>query len=171
MTQVWPVTFRVWGHPEPEGSMKIVPDYSRRHRIKRRAGATDQDSPEIIPGRLINNNQTELDHWRGLVKQAAQMHISEPLSGPVRMHCLFLLQPRKGDSRHKRMTTLPDVKPDGDKLLRSIGDALKGIAYIDDGRITTEIAQKRWAVEDRDMGVIITLQPDVLPGMPMGGVK
>lgn len=147
------ITFRVRVglKPEPEGSMRIVPDYSRP-RIEGR--------PNF--GRLINNNQTELDRWRAAVAEAAQRHFPVPLLGPVRAHFLFLLLAPKRLTRAKRLTELPAVKPDCSKLVRGAEDAMSGIAYPDDARITSELVQKRWAVEDGDVGVIITLGPDSL---------
>jgi Holliday junction resolvase RusA-like endonuclease len=39
---------------------------------------------------------------------------------------------------------LPAVMPDADKLFRSVGDALSGIAYRDDAQITTAVVRKRF---------------------------
>ena|SRR5262245_60843112 len=41
--------------------------------------------------------------------------------------------------------TLPETRPDADKLCRAIGDALTNVVYRDDSQLTTVILRKRWA--------------------------
>lgn len=52
----------------------------------------------------------------------------------------------------------PRWKPDGDKLLRSTLDALKGVAFDDDARIVDMIACKRYA-DAKPVGATIVIAP------------
>ena len=52
----------------------------------------------------------------------------------------------------------PIGPPDLDKLVRAIGDAMKGAGvYTDDSRIVEWNVSKRWARAESDVGVIITV--------------
>ena len=63
-------------------------------------------------------------------------------SGPVRVHVSFYLP--KPKSAPKR--TIPHVKkPDIDKLMRAILDALKGVVWTDDSQVTSISATKDYA--------------------------
>ena len=52
-----------------------------------------------------------------------------------------------GDLRAPKKVLYPATKPDLDKLVRSVGDALKGLAYEEDSRIVDIDARKRFAIE------------------------
>jgi len=47
-----------------------------------------------------------------------------------------------------RETPFPSVKPDWDKLARSIGDSLKGVAWTDDSRVCDALVSKRYGARD-----------------------
>lgn len=86
--------------------------------------------------------------WRDAVSRAAAdwMRSNEyaaPLSGPVSLIVEFYL-PRPAAAK-KRL--YPTTRPDLDKLVRAVGDALKGIAYVDDSQIVEKQARKRYAVD------------------------
>lgn len=89
----------------------------------------------------------ELKGWRYAIAAEARKWLQEtnaaPLSGPVAMHVVFYLPRPK--SAPKRVL-YPATKPDLDKLVRSVGDALKGLAYEEDSRIVDILACKRFAV-------------------------
>ena len=53
----------------------------------------------------------------------------------------------------------PTVKPDVDKLSRSVLDALTGIVWVDDAQVVDKTVRKRYAETDR-MEVTIHLHPD-----------
>ena len=71
--------------------------------------------------------------------------------GPVSVELCFYL-PRGKTVRR----ALPAVKPDLDKLVRAVLDALTGYCYKDDGQAVGVLASKQYAV-DEDPGVHITL--------------
>jgi Holliday junction resolvase RusA-like endonuclease len=69
------------------------------------------------------------------------MQGAPPLEGPISLTVTFLLPLPKRASRK-----LPCVRPDVDKLLRSVLDGMtSGGAYQDDGQVTDVSVEKRYA--------------------------
>lgn len=94
--------------------------------------------------------------WRSDVKvfAAQEMKGKELFTGPVRMRCDFVM--KRPMSTPKRPPTPPATKkPDLDKLLRAIGDALKGTVYAEDSLIVEIIGTKRIAEEGEQPGVTV----------------
>jgi len=83
--------------------------------------------------------------WRRIVKSYAGAAMSdiamEPWDGPAAVRVVFYL--RKPKEPH--CNTSPDTKPDLDKLLRALGDALEGSVVTQDSRIVEWSGIKRWA--------------------------
>ena len=99
---------------------------------------------------VTHDRGRELDAWRTRVKRAAQEAAREAgweprYDGPVAVTALFLLpRPKSAKGRF-----LPHVKPDLDKLIRAVGDALapykqEGVLK-DDSRITVWRTAKEYA--------------------------
>ncbi|WP_144627597.1 RusA family crossover junction endodeoxyribonuclease [Arthrobacter woluwensis] len=129
-----PVSFWVAGTPIPQGS-KI-----------------------IWQGRVMDYNKTVLDHWRGLIRaESLRNHKEDPLDMPLRLEIFFYL-PRPKRVRWNK----PAVKPDADKLLRAVCDALThskrapGIVR-EDSRFTTITIHKAYSLKP---GAHITIQED-----------
>lgn len=108
------VYFKVIGEPIPQGSMR---GYVRGGRV-----ALTSDNPN-------------LHSWRDVIGWEARRHFSEMWEGPVAVTAGFRLSRPKSVKRQ-----WPTVKPDLDKLVRSLGDALTGVAYKDDSLVL------RWEV-------------------------
>lgn len=115
------VEFIVLGVPVPQGSMKFVGK-----------GRVVSDNPKLAP-------------WRNKVTTAARQALGpgwQPWDGPVAMDLVLTLPRPK--SAPKTKVTFPQTKPDLDKLLRAIGDALcpkQGFkTLVEDSRIV-EIGQ------------------------------
>ncbi|MBU6250940.1 MAG: RusA family crossover junction endodeoxyribonuclease [Cyanobacteria bacterium REEB417] len=135
------VTFRVEGMaPAPQGS--------KRH---------------IGGGRMVESCR-EVKPWRLLVAQCAVATGVPLLRGPVRLSLVFVF-PRPAGHFRKDGSLKPSapahhaVKPDGDKLLRSTGDALTGLVIEDDARIVGCTWEKRYAVGGERPGALITVIP------------
>lgn len=65
------------------------------------------------------------------------------VSGPVALTVVFSFrQPKSAKKRHH-----PTVKPDIDKLLRTVLDALTGVVYYDDAQVISVAAQKTYSDE------------------------
>lgn len=107
-----------------------------------------QGSKKLINGIMIEDNPS-LPAWRMSVIKAATTSMRqigwEMLDEPVGVSAYFYL-PRPKQPRFWR----PAVKPDLDKLLRAIGDALTIAGVVrDDSRIVLTIAEKRY-IDDVD---------------------
>lgn len=110
---------------------------------------------------VTHDRGPELAAWRSRVKRAAQEAAREAgweprYDGPVVVDAVFML--RRPKSAKKRL--MPHVKPDLDKLIRAVGDALApykqpGVLK-DDSRIVTWHASKHYAIP-YESGAFITV--------------
>lgn len=117
------MSFFVKGIPIPEGNM-IASRY----------------------GRVYHKNQKVLNPWRDWIHECAERQFPTPLEGAVVMSLQFILPKPKSVKRDE-----PFVKPDLDKLVRAVGDALTGVAFIDDAQVTDTISSKRYPINERDL--------------------
>jgi Holliday junction resolvase RusA-like endonuclease len=151
VTQPKALTFTVTGDPVPQGSHRIV------GRLPKVAGARPRR------GRIVDSNKA-LVPWRRLVAfqahRAAVRDLPTPFEGPLVLTVAFTL--RKGPSVRR---TWPAVKPDLDKLVRAIGDALSdaGNVWGDDGQVVTIVASKWYVGQGQHAldipGVTVTVGP------------
>lgn len=107
----------VYGNPAPKGS--------KRAFVNKRSGRVS----------LVESSKREKP-WRQDVMEAA-LHArggASALDGPLRMRLVFTVPKPKSAPKSRR--TWPDRKPDVDKLLRSVLDALVSAGVIaDDARV------------------------------------
>ncbi|WP_293784150.1 RusA family crossover junction endodeoxyribonuclease [uncultured Aeromicrobium sp.] len=139
------IEFRVYGTPVPQGSKGIM------------------------RGRLVSTNDADLRRWRATVEQTAREHYTgEPLTGPVRLTAAFYFaRPkyhyRTGKHAHELRADAPvwhDKKPDHDKLLRAVCDALTDAGvWRDDSQVAMSHPSKRYAPDGRTEGVVIRVSP------------
>ena len=124
------ITFRVYGTPAPKGS--------KRH---------------VGKGRLIESSK-KLPAWiRAVTREATKNRPSSPIDGPTAVHMDFYL-PRPKRPRYDA----PAVKPDADKLARSILDGLEGGGILkNDSRVTHLEATKPYATNTTPPGAHITI--------------
>ena len=115
-----PVCFSVFGLPRAQGSL--------RH---------------VGRGRLIH--PPDLVRWRLDIAAAAakEMDARLPLEGPVVLDAHFYL-PRPKSVKNR---ALPWRKPDLDKLVRGLCDALTGTVVGDDAQVVKIVATKQYADE------------------------
>lgn len=134
-------TFHVAGVPAPQGSKNA---YRRGGRV------------------VLVESSKKVKPWRAAVAQAATIAYlrTEPIDGPVAVEIDFHLPRPK--SLPKRVIWMVK-KPDLDKLVRSTLDALSGIAYIDDNRVTRIVADKHYAASPEDAGATITITGRTTP--------
>lgn len=130
------VAFFVHGTPEPKGSFMAI-------LVKGR--------PTPIP----DNSKSK--GWERAVKLVAARVCKEhdwlPFDRPCRVDMVFYM-PRPAKPRFSR----PATKPDWDKLVRSTGDALTGIAYVDDARVVEARVRLEYEMKDAPCGVGITVE-------------
>jgi Holliday junction resolvase RusA-like endonuclease len=131
------VEFFVPGIPQPQGSKRgFVTATGKVNMVESAAG--------VKP-------------WRSDVKVFAAEAMTGPLlTGPVFLHCHFVM--KRPMSTPKTKPTPPATKkPDLDKLLRAIGDALKGTVYAEDSLIVDMVGTKRIAEDGEQPGVHINV--------------
>lgn len=94
--------------------------------------------------------------WRSDVKvfAAAEMSGRTLIRGPVSLRCAFVLK-RPVSTPKSRPTPPATKRPDLDKLVRAVGDALTGTVYAEDSLVVELVATKRVAEEGEQPGVRI----------------
>lgn len=130
----------VRGEPIPQGSMKCVGVHRGIHR-------------------LLPSNKADLMPWRDTVakaaKSAANLAGAAPFDEPVHLDVDFFLTRPPSVSKRR---IWPAVKPDLDKLLRGLNDALEASGVLaGDSRVVTITAAKHYA--QRQPGARITIRP------------
>lgn len=112
------------------------------------------------PKRLVHSNAKDLLPWRESIvwhtrQEMAANDLSEPWDCPVRVLVTFTL-PRPASATKARWA--PDRKPDLDKLLRSLLDAVTASgAWVDDARVVEVHMSKVYGLP----GVCFTVEPAV----------
>lgn len=112
------VKFVVDAEPRSQGSMTAV--YNRKLGV----------------ARVRHNAAPALSLWRSLIRERAHMAGAEQWSGPIAMRISFGIKPPQ-DHRHGY-----PKRPDLDKLVRGVLDALTGVCYDDDSQVVTIQAEK-----------------------------
>ncbi len=119
------IEFEVFGVPIPKGSMKAFNLPGMKHPV------VTADNKKTKP-------------WAQQITYTAMEFRQNPLwSGPI--YLLAEFQMPKPKSLSKRRFSYPTRKPDMDKLLRTLKDALKGIFYYDDAQVVRVVMLKRYA--------------------------
>lgn len=134
-----------------------------------------QGSKRVVRGRLIDVNQDSLRQWRSAIVRQAQGWISThrplrfPLDGPVsvvvgfdfpRPKCHFGTGRNAHIVKSRFREALMAVKPDLDKLVRAVLDALTDAGvWVDDSRVDSISATKSW-VTDGEPGIRIWVFDD-----------
>lgn len=76
----------------------------------------------IVPGKAYAPHSRHALLYKNEIKQIVSQYINSPISGRVDLRLEYLFRESKN-------------RLDGDNLLKTFCDALKGTAYIDDGQI------------------------------------
>ena len=112
--------FTVPGQPVPQGSMSAV---------SRGSGVS-----------MFHSNQAKLQAYRDAVAWSAKARLGEPIEGGVQIRVDFYV---KRPQRPKQVD--PITKPDLDKLVRAVLDALTGVCFADDSQVVMLTAFKLYA--------------------------
>jgi Holliday junction resolvase RusA-like endonuclease len=152
------LTFTVDGDPQTKGSAKafvvfghVIEAYERFRKTGRR----------IAPRAFITNDNPNAKAWQETVMDAAikarrtgPLVQGELMAGAVVVDLVFYLaRPQKIRSSIVAHTTRPDF----DKLVRPVLDALTGVIYADDGQVVAGRIAKQYAPIDGKPGVTITI--------------
>jgi crossover junction endodeoxyribonuclease RusA len=132
------------GVPQQQGSMRAFVPRGHRHAI-------------------VTDSNRDLKSWRQLVAQAAQAAILAlpatdrgVLEGGVRLTVAFYLpRPKSLAARETAHTKKPDL----DKFVRGVQDALSAIAFRDDAQVVDLVAMKRYAATGSPAHAEIWIEP------------
>lgn len=132
------IRFRVYGIPQTKGSIKAFMRPGMRYPV-------------------VTNDNVKNKAWAQAVTAVAQMAKAQyadstPLDGAL-MLCLSFYLPRPKSI--PRRIHYPTKRPDLDKMVRSVKDALTGVLYRDDSQIVQLTASKAYA---SDPGVEVSLE-------------
>lgn len=106
-------------------------------------------------GRMIESSKA-IGPWRTLVAwHLAQVHTGPPLDGPIVVTVQFVMPRPVGTP--KRHTPAATKRPDVDKLLRGVFDAVTGVVWRDDAQVVEVTAVKRLAQLDEQPGAAIRI--------------
>lgn len=106
------VSFQVRGLPVPQGSMRAF----------------------LVKGRpIITSGSKALAAWRQAVSAQAQTVAAAVMTGPVSVELTFLVQ--KPKSAPKKRRVYATKRPDLDKLVRSVLDAISHVLIADDSQV------------------------------------
>ena len=101
---------------------------------------------------VTHANAGPLNRWRTDIKNEAQRHLASISNEAIVVYCVFML--RKAKSRKKTdLLPMNEGSKDGDKLLRSVLDALHEVVYPTDAAVVDAHVKKRWALPDQQAGV------------------
>ena len=123
-------------------------------RILGRA-ATQGSVRAIIPKHgtrpiVLHDQPAKLKAWRNDVREVVQRALDAEgtvaIGGALCIRVRFYLHPPK---KMPKGRIAPEVKPDLDKLIRSLLDALTGVLYIDDAQVVVIDAAKLYGFPER----------------------
>jgi len=138
------VEFRAYGLPRPQGSMRAF----------------------LVGGKARITSATKgLSEWRRIVENAAQEQLSMWTASPgepVGVRLDFYMPRPRGHygvrGLKKSAPALPAKRPDIDKLIRAVFDAIKPLIH-DDAQVVWVLANKWYASEDEPAGVALKVFP------------
>jgi crossover junction endodeoxyribonuclease RusA len=137
-----PIRFKVYGTPIPQGSLRAFKD--RRGNARVSQGGSD-------------DGKRKLGDWRQAIGEEARRALpddAELLTGPVYVTVSFLVPKPKSAPKYLRHVT---KKPDLDRLLRALLDAITGVLIVDDAQVVSISAAKSYAIECRPHADVLVM--------------
>lgn len=116
--------------------------------------------------------KSPVNEFKAAVRMAfAQACGGQPLDGPVALRVLFVFPRPKGMIWKKRPMpgTYHAKKPDLDNLAKSLKDALKGLAWLDDSQVAQMVADKVIAAGDEQARTEVRIRRLVEPAVALSG--
>lgn len=151
------VELNVLGTPSPKGSGRAILIQTSNGPIAR-----------FIPS-SSSKNSTDRAAWESAIRYKAREVLgvrAEPVFMNVAVAIDVTFRMRRLASHFGKnglkpsAPSVPTVSPDIDKLLRSTLDALTGLVFDDDSRVSTLIARKMYASPGEEGALIIVTQQD-----------
>lgn len=97
--------------------------------------------------------KTQQAEWQ--IRQAwMAQHGAVPATGPVGLVVTAFLKMPSSMPKKRRLTAQPTPRPDIDNYIKTVLDALNGVAFLDDSQVVHLIAQKAY------------VRPSLLLGLP-----
>lgn len=140
------IEFIVNGNPTPQGDLAAGPHGRLYHKNAKLKPWREQVAAAA--------QSAMLGHWR---KRKHELPERIPMfTGPVEVQIRFVL--RRPTSAPKLKDVPAIKKPDVDKLMRAVLDAITGIVYTDDAQVVEIACGKRLAYYDEQPGcrIIVT---------------
>lgn len=138
------LSFVVWGIPQPQGSARA---FTYRRSAEKGGGF----------GARVDTDNPKLKAWRRDVGRAArQAHQGAAIAGPMRL-CVDFYLPRPKALKTKARPHV--TRPDTDKLLRGVCDALTAIVWADDAQVVQVKATKQYAPVHGAPCAVIAVSP------------
>jgi crossover junction endodeoxyribonuclease RusA len=133
--------FHASGVPQPQGSMK---GFRRGNRV------------------IVTSDNERLRPWRTAVEFAAvdaMPHFGHSglFHGPVTITLTFRLPVPQSAPKRKRLSATK--RPDLDKLVRGVLDALTGVVWADDAQVVRLVAEKELAYDDVPGVSVVVTEP------------
>lgn len=149
-----PLMFTVVGEAQPKGSIKILP------RV-RRFPVTMRTFRDLMMAVVATSDNPQVKSWQSRIAFEATTALRQAkrtaIVGPVSVQAEFYLPRPTGLPKSYAGPHLK--KPDADKLLRSLLDALTGVVWQDDSQVTSIIAGKAYASLGDPPRAVITVRP------------
>ena len=123
------ISFTVFGTPVPQGSMKAFMRPGMRHPV-------------------VTSDNKKLKPWRQEVTGCALRAFRSPVLKPAALCVSVTFFLHRPESKARKII-YPSAKPDIDKLLRGILDALTGVAYEDDSQVCRVVMEKNYGQPER----------------------
>jgi len=134
------ISFTAYVTPEPQGSMKAFILKNKIDRNKDRAIVTS-DNPDLKSFRQeVSKSALHKRHEAGFYEVMFIKHV--PVVAEMKFY--FAKPPSVSSKRTSHV-----VRPDIDKLQRSVFDSLKGIIYFDDSQVVDVHAKKEYGLPER----------------------
>jgi crossover junction endodeoxyribonuclease RusA len=123
---------------------------------------------------IVTSDNPRLKEWQQLVAYTAQQHVAKAgqLGGAITLRVVFQL-PRPASLPKKVVTHTK--RPDLDKLVRAVKDALTRVVWVDDGQVSQVLARKVYASIGFPPGVHVEVEEQLYdepalqqPTMPQG---
>jgi len=150
--------FTVKGDAQPKGSTKILPLGSIVGKL-RRGPVTIRSMRELMTSVVITSDNPQVKSWQARIAFEAtclMRRVQLELAGPVHLQVEFFLPRPSGLAKSYDGPHLK--KPDTDKLLRALLDALTGVVWRDDSQVISIVAGKTYAGVNEDPRAVITIR-------------
>jgi len=146
------VAFTVIGVAQPQGSARAYVPF-KWAKLAVRKGQS--------PRPLVVHDNPKVKHWRDQIAREAYPVVNgTPFSGAVVLTVTFTLpRPKRHANKCRHHVTRPDL----DKLVRAVGDALSGVVFRDDGQIVDVRASKAYSDGIHPPSVAIVVEDAPMP--------